>query len=221
MVENPKPSLAEVRDLLSEIISSLRVMHRMGMVHRDIKPENIMITHQGQVKIIDFGTVQVAGMSDNQSPIEELCAVGSVNYSSPELVLQRPVTTKTDIFSLGVIGYELLAGRRPYKDKSKSNLRPTSLADWSYTSLKSTRPDLPLWVNYALKTACAGNATRRYPVMSEFLEDLTRPSVKAKHMENSAGLIERNPLAFWKGLSGVLFVIILILLAVMANSSTL
>ena len=220
MNENPRPSLAEVRNLISEIIDALRALHRMGMVHRDIKPENIMLTHQGQIKLIDYGTVQVAGMNDNASPIEEEHAVGSVNYSAPELVLQQSANTQADIFSLGVIVYELLAGQRPFKDKSSANRRPATLADWNYQSLLNGRPDLPYWVNYALETACRPSKARRYQVMSEFLQDLTRPSDKAAQMENATALIERNPVAFWKGLCGVLFIIILILTGLMFQAAT-
>jgi len=219
MTENPKPVLAEVRNILREIIHALRAMHRMGMVHRDIKPENIMMTHHGQIKIIDFGTVQVAGMNDNSRPIEEEQAVGSVNYSAPEMVLQNTASNQADIFSLGVIAYEMLAGKRPFKDKSGDHSRPASLADWHYQNLKTRRADLPLWVNHALKTACAPSLSRRYAVMSEFLEDMTRPSAKAVQAETTTALIERNPVAFWKGLCGCLFIIILILIGLMIQTS--
>ena len=220
MLENPKPRLSEVRSIMSNIISSLRVMHRMGMVHRDLKPENIMITNSGHIKIIDFGTVQVAGMEDLRTPIKENFAVGSVNYSAPEMVLKNAATKQVDIFSLGVIAYELLAGQRPYKDKSSANRQSIGLNDWQYISLKNTRPDLPLWVNHALETACARTVQKRYVVMSEFLEDLTRPSAKAVQFVSSTALIERNPVAFWKGLSGVFFLIIIILIGLMIQISS-
>ena len=220
MAENSKPSLAEVRNILREIIPPLRAMHRMGMVHRDIKPENIMVTHQGQIKIIDYGTVQVAGMNDNASVIEEDHAVGSVNYSAPEMILQNAASVQADIFSLGVIMYELLAGKRPFKDKSNANRRPSNLADWHYDSLRNMRSDLPLWVNHALQTACAPSLSRRYQVMSEFLEDMTKPSSKALQAETSTALLERNPVAFWKGLSGLLLLIILILICLIFQTST-
>ena len=215
MMENSSPSLGEVRDILSDIISALRVMHRMGMVHRDLKPENIMITHQGQVKIIDYGTVQVAGMKDSSTPIMETHAVGSVNYSAPEMVLRQKATVQSDIFSLGVIAYEMLAGQRPFKDKSSHSKRPSGLGDWQYEGLHVKRPDLPRWVDAALQTACAASCSPRYSVMSEFLEDLKRPGTKARQLETSAALLERNPVAFWKGLSGILFLTIIILSSLM------
>jgi len=185
-----------------------------------IKLENIMITHQGQLKIIDYGTVQVAGMNDNSTPIKEEQAVGSVNYSAPEMVLQQRANVQADIFSLGVIAYELLTGQRPFKDKSGLNRRPENLSDWQYRNVQNLRADLPFWVNHALQTACAPNISRRYQVMSEFLEDLAKPSSKALQAETATALLERNPLAFWKGLCGVLFLIILILLGLMFQTST-
>ena len=215
MTENVSPTLGEVREILSDIISALRVMHRMGMVHRDLKPENIMITHQGQVKIIDYGTVQVAGMEDSATPIIENHAVGSVNYSAPEMVLHQKATVQSDIFSLGVIAYEMLAGQRPFKDKSNSSKRPSGLVDWQYEGLHLKRLDVPRWVDAALQTACATSSGSRYSVMSEFLEDLKRPGTKARQLETSVALLERNPVAFWKGLSGVLFIAIIILISLM------
>ena len=220
MVENPKPSLADVREILGDIIPAIRAMHRMGMVHRDLKPENIMITNSGHIKIIDFGTVQVAGMEEVSTPILEEHAVGSVNYSAPEMVLKNQVTTQSDLFSLGVITYELLAGQRPYKNKIGASARPANLNDWHYESLKNTRPDLPFWVNYALERACAKTVSSRYNVMSAFLEDLTRPNSKANQLESSSALIVRNPVAFWKGVSGILFTIIIILACLMIQTST-
>lgn len=219
--ENPKPKLAEVRNILKEIVPGLRSMHRMGMVHRDIKPENIMLTYNGHIKIIDYGTVQVAGLNDNLSPIIEEQAVGSVNYSAPEMIFQHRVSRQADIFSLGVIAYELLAGQRPFKDKSGRSRRPINLSDWQFQNLRNVRADLPLWVNHALKRACAPNVSRRYQAMSEFMEDLTRPSAKARHAETATALIERNPLAFWKGLSGILFLLIVILIGCILQTSTL
>ena len=218
MGENPNPPLSKVREIIGDIIQALRAMHRMGMVHRDIKPENIMMTHEGDIKIIDYGTVQVAGIDEISSPIVEDHAVGSVNYSAPEFVLGAKATTQSDIYSLGVIAYEMLAGQRPYRDKAAATKRPTGLDDWNYVSLKTKRTDLPNWACYAIEKACEKNPDNRYQVMSAFIEDLTKPADWTRQKESSSALLETNPVAFWKGLSLTLMGVIIILAALLVHN---
>lgn len=217
MADHPKPSVAEVREILENIVPALRAFHRMGMVHRDIKPENIMVTHNGDVKIIDFGTVQVAGMDEITSAITEDCVVGSVNYSAPEYILGKPATPNSDLFALGCIAYEMLCGRRPYTDASPRN---AGFSDWTYTQANAVRADVPLWIDAALEKACAANPARRYSTLSEFITDFTRPGTAARRRESDTSLLERNPLAFWKGLSGVFAIIIMVLLALLMRGNT-
>lgn len=220
MEENPSPSLAQARDILADIIPPLRAMHRMGVVHRDLKPENIMITHSGETKIIDYGTVQVAGISEIGSPIVEEHAVGSVNYSAPEYILGRMATTQSDLFSLGAITYELLAGSCPYADKSQDIKRPTRFDQWTYEPLKAKRPDLPNWACYAVDKACEADPKNRYEQMSAFLHDLTKPGSWARQKENGAPLIERNPVAFWKGLCLILLLANIISILLFSQTSS-
>lgn len=221
MTEHPNPPLSRVREIIGDIVQALRAMHRMGMVHRDIKPENVMITHAGNIKIIDYGTVQVAGIEEMSSPIQEDHAVGSVNYSAPELVLGETATAQSDLFSIGVMAYEMLASERPYSDKSQAVRRPTRLDDWRYGSLKDRRPDLPNWACFAIEKACHRNPAHRYHAMSEFVEDLAKPGAWAAQKESSVALIEKNPVAFWKGTSLILFAIAILLftLLLQANST--
>lgn len=220
MVEHPRPSLVEVREILSETIRALRALHRMGMVHRDLKPENIMLTHDGTVKIIDYGTVKVAGLEDIGSAaaqVGEHPPIGAVNYTAPETVLCRPSDTRSDLFSIGVITYELLAGQRPF---SEMDGRATSLDSWRYTSLKETRSDLPFWAAHAVAKACEPNPSRRTAVLSELLEDLRRPSQSARQSEETSALLERNPVAFWKGATLICIAIIIIMGALLARTTT-
>ena len=210
MADHPSPSLSEVRCIVERLVMALRAIHRMGMVHRDIKPENIMITHQGDVKIIDYGTVQVAGLDEVTSPIAESHAVGSVAYSAPEYVLGRKATAQSDLFSLGVVTYEMLTGRRPF-ELSDGARHKWTLATWGHKTAHSVRPDVPLWVSAALEKACAPNPEFRYLAQSEFLSDIKSPGDFARSKATETSLLARNPLAFWKGLSLILFVITVML----------
>ncbi len=210
MRDNHHPALTRVREIIEDVALALRAMHRMGMVHRDIKPENIMITHEGVVKLIDYGTVQVAGMDDIAQAIVEEHAVGSVAYSAPEYVLGEKATAQSDLFSLGVIAYELLVGKRPYTLNEGARGK-WNLATWSHTNAHAVRTDTPKWVSAALEKACSANPAYRYPVLSEFLGDLKAPGDYARSKATQTSLLERNPVAFWKGTSVILMLITLIL----------
>lgn len=102
-------------DVLEQAAHGLSIIHRMGLVHRDIKPGNLMITQNGQVKIADFGIAKAAAAV----PLTRTgMVVGTAQYVSPEQAQGRKVTASSDIYSLGVVGYELLAGRRPFTGDS-------------------------------------------------------------------------------------------------------
>ncbi|MCS5479978.1 serine/threonine protein kinase [Corynebacterium sp. YIM 101645] len=102
-------------DVLEQSAHGLSVIHRMDLVHRDIKPGNLMITQNGQVKITDFGIAKAAAAV----PLTRTgMVVGTAQYVSPEQAQGREVTATSDIYSLGVVGYEMLAGRRPFTGDS-------------------------------------------------------------------------------------------------------
>lgn len=102
-------------DVLEQAAHGLSVIHRMGLVHRDIKPGNLMITQNGKVKITDFGIAKAA----SAVPLTRTgMVVGTAQYVSPEQAQGLPVTAASDIYSLGVVGYELLSGRRPFTGDS-------------------------------------------------------------------------------------------------------
>ena len=102
-------------DVLEQAAHGLSIIHRMDLVHRDIKPGNLLITQNGQVKITDFGIAKAAAAV----PLTRTgMVVGTAQYVSPEQAQGREVTAATDIYSLGVVGYEMLAGRRPFTGDS-------------------------------------------------------------------------------------------------------
>lgn len=116
IAEGPVPIDDTVR-YVDGILEALEYSHRAGVVHRDIKPGNVMVTHAGQVKVMDFGIARA--VSDSSSTVAETTAIiGTAAYFSPEQAKGEPVDARADLYSAGVVLYELLAGRPPFRGES-------------------------------------------------------------------------------------------------------
>jgi len=200
--ENPSPNFEQVIEIVNKIIKGLRVFHRLEMLHRDLKPENIMITTHGVVKIIDFGSVKIAGIQEISTPVERIELLGTKNYTAPEYLLGMEGSNRSDIYSLGVLVYNLLTGQLPYGDKMSRDLNWRTLNKIKYESSIRHNPMIPLWMDGAIHKAVKKDQRLRYDTFSEFLFDLTHP--KEAFMGHAAPLLERNPTLFWKIVSGAL-----------------
>jgi len=212
MRDNPQPSLETVRDIVEQTAKGLRAFHRKEMLHQDIRPENIMIDTSGTVKIIDLGSVSVAGVREALPATDTGDILGTHQYAAPEYFLGRPGTEKSDLYSLGVVAYELLTGALPYLDGVAGATTPKAQASLFYISTSVLSPRVPDWMDLAIRKAVSIDPQRRYEAMSEFVADLRKPN-EALNRRPIVPLVERNPLLFWKVLSAVFFVIIVWLLA--------
>lgn len=174
--KNPKPDMAIVLSIVKQIIQGLRAFHRQEMLHCDLKPENIMINKIGQIKLIDFGSARIAGVSELVNPIGAVGNQGTQGYTAPEVILNEKVSQASDQFSLGVIVYEMLASCLPYEDKLDKNLGAKKLSKISYESVLKHDPHVPIWIDGAIHKACCLSVEGRYEVLSEFLFDLGHPN---------------------------------------------
>ncbi|MEA3276590.1 MAG: protein kinase, partial [Pseudomonadota bacterium] len=210
--DHPQTHINRARDFLKQIAEGLRAFHRLEMIHLDLKPENIILDGRGTLKIIDFGSTRVAGTGEITTTFAAGAPQATVNYGAPECI-DGLCTSRSDVFSLGVIAYELLTGALPYGESDK----PRPVAKLSYRSARQHNAHIQPWVDGALKKAVNPNPSRRYEALSEFLFDLSHPNASLS-AEKHQPLIERSPLIFWKGLSGVLTILILGLLYLLARS---
>ena len=129
-------STDKVLDIVAQTASALQAAHAAGLVHRDIKPGNLLITPDGRVKITDFGIARIA----DQVPLTATGQVmGTVQYLSPEQASGHPASPTTDIYSLGIVAYEALAGRRPFTGESQVAI--------AMAQINETPPDLPVTVS--------------------------------------------------------------------------
>lgn len=143
MIDNPRPELETVRGIVEQIARGLLAFHRKEMLHQDLRPANIMIDATGTVKIIDFGSTRVAGVAE-ASPAGAEAILGTAQYTAPEYLLGEGGTPRSDLYSLGVIAYEMLTGRLPYgaemaRAKTRSQQRKVHYA----TALDESREPRP------------------------------------------------------------------------------
>lgn len=211
---NPKPYIREIRKIVEQIAKGLRAFHRMEMLHQDLKPENIMLLQDGTVKIIDFGSVKIAGIAEI-TPLdhgEQENILGTLNYTAPEYHLGQRGTIKSDLFSLGALTYEMINGALPFGQDMPEKPTKINLAKLEYVPSFHKNPMVPIWIDGALKKATSLNPQGRYEVISEFIHDLSTPNSQFLKTEDKLPLATRNPVAFWKSLTAILALSNLILI---------
>lgn len=211
MIDNPNPEIETVRNIVEQIAKGLRAFHRQEMLHQDLRPNNIIIDQTGTVKIIDFGSALVAGLREISTPLNQQHILGTAQYTAPEYFLGEPGTTRSDMFSLGVITYQMLSGRLPYGALVARAQTKSAQRKLVYQSVLDDERTIPAWINEAIKKCVHPEPYKRYDEISEFIYELRHPN-KTFVNKTRPPLIERKPLLFWKGLSFILFMIIVILL---------
>jgi serine/threonine protein kinase len=144
-------TLGRLLDLAIGIADALVAAHKQGVVHRDLKPDNIMVTNEGRIKVLDFGLAKLResaleGMGTvlpTASITEEGRIVGTVSYMSPEQAEGKPLDHRTDIFSFGVVLYEMATGRRPFQGNTAISTISSILKD-TPVPLQQLNPNLPV-----------------------------------------------------------------------------
>ena len=207
MRDHPKPDLKTVRVIIDQIAHGLQAFHRLEMLHQDLRPENIMIDTTNTVKIIDFGSTQVAGLAEMNAESNQTNdpapILGTEQYSAPEYFLGENGTSRSDIFSLGVIAYQMLTSKLPYGTQVSRSRTRAAQRKLAYASARNEERLVPAWVDETIAKAVHPDPYKRYEELSEFIYDLHHPN-QAFLKKSRPPLMERNPVVFWKTVSFLL-----------------
>ncbi|MBA4123818.1 MAG: protein kinase [Acidobacteria bacterium] len=177
-LERDEMNLKEILDIAGQTAFALSAAHAAGIVHRDIKPENIMLRADGIVKVLDFGLAKLTGKKgiDSDAEAETFAQVntqagmilGTVAYMSPEQARGKETDARTDIWSLGVVLYEMLAGKVPFAGETMSDTIAAILKSEPAPTGENTPPEL----NRIMRKALQKNADERYQTVRDLLLDL-------------------------------------------------
>src|SRR6266568_266157 len=180
----PPLELTEVLDIAIQIAGALEEAHAAGIIHRDIKPENVMIRRNGHVKVLDFGLAKLtetptSDEMDTEAVTRALVqtdagmVLGISQYMSPEQARGKPVDARTDIWSLGVVLYEMAAGRAPFSGETKTDVI-VAIAKNDPLPLARFAPNAPAEFEWIILKALRKDVDERYQTVKELESDLKK-----------------------------------------------
>jgi serine/threonine-protein kinase len=179
-VTGPLPADVGVMIAL-QVSNALEYAHGRGIIHRDIKPGNIMIKRNGEVKLMDFGIARTKGWEALTQPGT---LVGTPSYMSPEQALGEPLDVRSDIFSFGIVLYEMVTGAKPFQDEETRSITAKILKG-NYISPRSINSELPRSLQRIIGKCLKNNPAKRYGSMQELAQALGR---RNRGMDKAASL---------------------------------
>ena len=199
------PSPKQSIKIIKQIAKGLETFHENEAVHQDLKPANIMICAEGVVKIVDFGSVYVAGLAELHRPIVHEGALGTASYSDPLYLMGKNPGIQGDVYSLATIVYEMFSGHLPYGSNVVECRSAFDYDHLRYRHAYRFNAMIPEWFDGALEKGVNFDLEQRYASVQALMHDLTTPNPEFLKADP---VLEKNTnsLLFWKLLSGFWFV---------------
>jgi eukaryotic-like serine/threonine-protein kinase len=160
-------SVWQVLSYISDVTAALDYAHQQGVVHRDIKPGNIMLLEDGRIKVTDFGIARVIDASRTRTGV----ILGTPSYMSPEQVAGKNVDGRSDLFSLGVVFYQLLTGTKPFKGENITAIL-YAITHHAYAPLSDTLPDIPSCIGEIVDKLLSKGVTKRFQSAAQLTKAL-------------------------------------------------
>jgi serine/threonine protein kinase len=220
--ETLKNKIEDAIEISVQIANGLASAHEVKEIHRDIKPANIMITEKGDVKIVDFGLARLTGQS---RLTVDGATLGTIAYMSPEQARGEEVDHQTDIWSLGIVLYELITGELPFKGEHEQAIL-YSIINESPETLTGNRIGVPLELERIVNKMLAKNPAERYKHINDVLVDLTAlKSIKTKnqntvHPIGEVTIKRRKPIIYFSVLGIFIIFIAAAILIIMKRSDS-
>ncbi|QIR16420.1 bifunctional protein-serine/threonine kinase/phosphatase [Shewanella aestuarii] len=204
-------------ELVKKIALALEAFHQHDAVHQDLKPANIIILDDDRVKIVDFGSVFVAGVAELYSPIESQGVLGTASYSDPNYLQGKNPGIQGDIYSLATLSYEVFTHSLPYGQQVEECRSIRDYDKLRYISATSINPIIPVWFDKALEKGVKFDLYERYNTVAEFMTDLTQPN--PIFLKPVPEVKQSNSLFFWKLVSGFWFITLLVVIYLFSQTS--
>lgn len=208
----------EVVRILLGICDGVAHAHSKGILHRDLKPDNVLISSKGEIKVADFGIARRLESEQDLTKTGE--SIGTIYYMAPEQIRGEPPDVRSDLYSIGVIGYELMTGKRPFADENYFLLLQRLLNEPTPPFAKG-RADIPLWFQDAILCATAKRKQDRFASVAEFARFVSKRMEEERTGRRASYLIARTAkkLVRQSYRTGFWIVLLLFLLIPIARSS--
>ena len=219
----PKPKIAI--KIVEQIAEGLKAFHKMETIHQDLKPANVLIFDEDHpnndsgdinVKIVDFGSVFVAGLAEVFIPLEHEGVLGTATYSDPQYLLGKNTGVQGDLYALATITYELFCGKLPYGEKIEECQTAFEYDHLRYIKASEANPVIPMWFDRTLQRGVAFDLEQRYDNIPEFLQDLKQPN--PDYLRDDPKVKKnKSQVLFWQLLSGFWILMLALVIALFAN----
>jgi protein phosphatase len=210
MKKNPFPSPKIAIKIVEQVAKGLEAFHSQETIHQDLKPGNVMIDENGDAKIVDFGSVYVAGIAEIFRPIAHEGALGTATYSDPQYLLGTNSGVQGDLYALATITYELFTGELPFGKAIEECQSAMDYDRLRYRSANQFNPVIPLWFDRTLERGLEFELEKRYSNLDDFLRDLHNPNPDYL-LDDPSYKKDQNQAMFWQFISGFMLLTIILI----------